>query len=215
MIRSTQRTQLGATARNAAMAVAGSATMRRESASHGMSKGMTVTLLRIVLIAAGLAAANVLMAACTNSHPAAEPSRAPSLSRASSAPTVAVTSTSPSRGPSRRAPRPSRQEVLSAVSTVRQYLHAWVTEGPSRASRYLVASQRTTSDQGAPRIGAGMVRSYRLDSWKGPKEFTLYVSMDLTFTNDPMAWNRGINDRFVTAHRVRDHGYLLEFATSP
>lgn len=72
-----------------------------------------------------------------------------------------------------------------------------------------------TSGQGSPRIGAGVVRSYRLDSWKGPKEFTLFVSMDLTFTGDPLAWNRGINDRFVTAHRAGDHRYLLEFATSP
>jgi hypothetical protein len=101
------------------------------------------------------------------------------------------------------------------VETVRQYLHAWVTQGPTRASRYLVANQRTTSDQGAPRISAGTVRSYRLDSWKGPKEFTLYVSIDLTFTNDPLAWDRGINDRFVTAHRADDGGYLLELATSP
>jgi hypothetical protein len=72
-----------------------------------------------------------------------------------------------------------------------------------------------TSDQGSPRIGAGRVSSYRLDSWKGPKEFTLMVSMDLTFIDDPMAWDRGINDRFVTAYRVGDHRYLLEFATSP
>jgi hypothetical protein len=72
-----------------------------------------------------------------------------------------------------------------------------------------------TSDQGSPRIRAGTVRSYRLDSWKGPEEFTLYVSMDLTFTNDPLAWSRGINDRFVTAHRSGDHRCLLAFATSP
>jgi hypothetical protein len=72
-----------------------------------------------------------------------------------------------------------------------------------------------TSDQGSPRISAGTVRSYRLDSWKGPTEFTLLVTMNLTFTNDPLGWKRGINDRFVTAHRAGDHGYLLEFATSP
>jgi hypothetical protein len=31
-----------------------------------------------------------------------------------------------------------------------------------------------------------------------------------------MAWNRGVNERFVTAHRRgSDHGYRLEFASSP
>ena len=102
------------------------------------------------------------------------------------------------------------------MTTLRAYLHAWVTEGPSRASRYLVTSQRMTSDEGSPRISAGAVTSHRLDGWKGPKEFTLVVSMNLTFINNPQAWNRGMNDRFVTAHRVgQHHGYLLEFATSP
>jgi hypothetical protein len=102
------------------------------------------------------------------------------------------------------------------VTTVRRYLRAWIIEGPSRASRYLVAGQRMASDQGSPRIGAGTVRSYRLYQWKGPQEFTLLVSMDLTFTSNPLAWNRGINDRFVTAHRAGGHrGYLLAFATSP
>lgn len=102
------------------------------------------------------------------------------------------------------------------MSTLRQYLHAWVTEGPTRASRYLTPSERISSDHSAPRISAGTIRSYRLYSWKGPKEFTLLVSMNLTFTTDPLAWNRGINDRFVTARRTgQPDGYLLEFATSP
>lgn len=172
-----------------------------------------MTLLKSVRIATVLAAASVLMTACNNSHLAADPSHTPSSSRPSSAPTAGVTSKSPTVGPSHRAP--SQQAVLSAVRTLRQYLHAWATEGPSRASRYLVPSQRMMSDQGSPRILVGTVRSYRLDSWKGPKEFTLYVSMNLTFSNDPMGWNRGINDRFVTAHSIGDHRYLLEFATSP
>jgi hypothetical protein len=102
------------------------------------------------------------------------------------------------------------------VTTLRAYLHAWVTEGPSRASRYLVTSQRATSDEGAPRISKGVVTSYRLYGWKGPAEFTLYATLSLTFVNNPMAWNRGTNGRFVTAHRVgHRQGYLLEFATSP
>lgn len=99
---------------------------------------------------------------------------------------------------------------------MRQYLDAWVTEGPSRASRYLVASQRIASDQGSPRISAGTVTSYRLFRWNGAREFTLLVSMSLEFTNNPVAWHRGVNERFVTAHRAGQHDrYLLEFATSP
>lgn len=123
-------------------------------------------------------------------------------------------SASPSPTPSRRASRPSQQEVDAAVTTLRAYLHAWATEGPSRASRYLVTSQRAPSDEGAPRISKGVVTSCRLYGWKGPAEFTLYATLSLTFVNNPMAWNRGTNGRFVTAHRV-GHGYLLEFATSP
>jgi hypothetical protein len=52
--------------------------------------------------------------------------------------------------------------------------------------------------------------------WKGRGHFTLLVSLDLTFKGNPVAWNRGSNDRFVTAHEVGAHRrYLLEFATSP
>jgi hypothetical protein len=73
-----------------------------------------------------------------------------------------------------------------------------------------------TSDEGSPRISAGTVTTYRLYGWKGPREFTLLVSLNLTFTNDPMGWNRGKNERFVTAHRVGNlRRYFLEFATSP
>ncbi|CAN5349408.1 hypothetical protein BH09ACT12_BH09ACT12_27210 [soil metagenome] len=102
------------------------------------------------------------------------------------------------------------------MATVRHYLRTWVTEGPTQASRFLVADQRTTSDRGAPRLAEGKVTSYRLHGWEGPREFTLLVSMSLTFASNPLAWNRGVNERFVTAHRVghRD-GYELEFATSP
>lgn len=102
------------------------------------------------------------------------------------------------------------------MTTVRQYLRAWVNEGPARASRYLVADQRTTSDQGSPRLVAGKVLSYRLYRWEGPREFTLVVSMNLTFDGSRMAWNRGVNDRFVTARwDNHQHVHLLEFATGP
>ena len=181
-----------------------------------MSNGMPVTLMKTARIGTGLAATGMLLAACANTQPAANPSPTHfSSSRPSPTPAAVLTSQSSSPTPSHQASIPSRSEVLLAVGTVREYLHAWVNEGPTRASRYLVASERVPSDQGAPRISAGTVESYRLDSWKGPRQFTLFVSMNLTFATDPMAWNRGNNGRFVTVYPVGDHKYLLEFATSP
>ena len=99
---------------------------------------------------------------------------------------------------------------------MRRYLRAWATQGPTQAGRYLVPSQRATSDKGTPHLSSGTVTSYRLYRWQGPNELTLLVSMNLTFTNDPLAWTRGSNDRFVTARRSGEHGrYRLEFATGP
>lgn len=163
---------------------------------------------------AAVLASTCLVTACAGSGSAPDAAAPPSTSRPSSA--ASATSDAPSERSSPSAPRPTRGEVHAAVTALRHYLDAWVTEGPARASRHLVESQRSASDQGSPRISAGTVSSYRVYSWKGPEEFTLLVSMDLAFTNDPGAWDRGTNERFVTAHRVGDHGtYLLELATSP
>ncbi len=99
---------------------------------------------------------------------------------------------------------------------MRRYLRAWATQGPTRASRYLVRSQRATSHQGTPHISSGTVTSYRLYERQGSNQLTLLVSMNLTFTDDPLAWNRGSNDRFVTARRSGRHGrYRLELASGP
>lgn len=160
-------------------------------------------------IAVGLVAAGALLAACAQAHPAPESGRTPSSSPPSSTPILAAKSPSD-------AARPSHRQVALAVRTLRQYLHAWASEGPARASRYLEPNERFSKDYGAPRISAGTVRSYRLDSWNGPTTFTLLVSMNLTFTTDPLTWNRGSNDRFVTARKAGPHqGYLLEIASGP
>jgi hypothetical protein len=169
---------------------------------------------------AGLAVAGLVLGACADNPRGPNPERAfsPSLSQSSSSSATGASRipTSPSLVPSVRGKKPSRPEILAAVKTLRRYLEAWVTEGSSRASRYLVASQRTGSDQGSPHLEAGAVTSYRLDSWAGPGRFTLLVSMELRFIGDAQGWNRGINDRFVTAHRLGNHrGYRLELATSP
>jgi hypothetical protein len=165
--------------------------------------------------AACLVAASAILGACGNSHPAPDAGGTPTPNNPSTAPSVSDVTTSPSLGRP-RGPKPSRHQVTSAISTVRRYLQAWATQGPLRASRYLVASQRPKSDQGVPRISSGKVTSYRLYRWKGRNEFTILVSMDLRFTITTLAWNPGNNDRFVTAYRAPDRSrYRLEFATSP
>ena len=177
---------------------------------------MTVAPSTSARITVGLVSATVLLAACADRPPAGDAVSNALSSRPSSTPSVAMDSQSPSSSASPLVPRPSLREIHSAATTIREYLHAWVTEGPTRASRFLVTSQRLTNDQGGPRLSAGSLTSYRLYGWDGPTDFTLFVSMTLEFTDDPMAWDRGRNDRFVTAHRRGgDRGYHLEFATGP
>jgi hypothetical protein len=103
-----------------------------------------------------------------------------------------------------------------ALATLRRYLHAWALEGPTRASRYLVAAQRVRGDRGATLLASGTVESHRLYRWSRGSRFTLLVTMDLHFASNPMAWNRGLNTRFVTVHlRHHPRRYLLELATGP
>jgi hypothetical protein len=161
-----------------------------------------------VLVVAGLVVVGLALGACSSS-PTSPVAR-------TGGPTSSATSPrSSSSVATSSAARPARHRVEAVVRTVRRYLHAWAAQGPSAASRYLVADERTTSDQGAPRLASGTIRSYRLYRWQGPRAFTLLVSLDLRFTGSPLAWNRGLNDRFVTVHRTGHSGYLLELATGP
>ena len=164
-------------------------------------------------VAIGVAVVAVLVSGC-GGRAAREP--APAAVSSLPPPTSSVLPVTPSSSTStHQERRPSRAEVAAAAATVRQYLRVWAAEGPSAASRFLVPSQRSRTDRGVPQISAGTVTSYRLDHWDGSGPFTLLVSMDLAFVNDPAGWTRGTNDRFVTAHPTGDHGYLLELATSP
>jgi hypothetical protein len=175
-----------------------------------------VTLCVRLRTAACLVAASALLSACGNSRPASDAAVSPAPAHSSAAPPITESTTSPSSRQHPRGPKPSPHQVSAAISTVRRYLRSWATQGPSRASHYLVASQRATSDQGVPRISSGTVTLSRLYRWRGPNEFTLLVSMNLRFKNNPLAWNPGRNDRFVTVHRAGHRGpYRLEFATSP
>lgn len=107
------------------------------------------------------------------------------------------------------------RQVRHAVRTLGRYLSAWASAGPAAASRFLVPSQRSRADQGTPRLASGTVTAAEMFRWHGPDRFVVLASVDLAFRGDPVAWNRGDNDRFVTVHRVGQRRYLLEFATSP
>jgi hypothetical protein len=163
-----------------------------------------------------LVVASALLSACGSSRPPPDAALSPAPAHSSSAPPTTDATTQPSSRQQPRGRKPSPHQVTAAISTVRRYLRSWATQGPSRAGRYLVTSQQPTSDQGAPRISTGTVTSYRLYRWRGPNDFTLLVSMNLRFTNDPIAWSQGRNDRFVTVHRAEGPvRYRLEFATGP
>lgn len=101
------------------------------------------------------------------------------------------------------------------MHTLGRYLSVWASAGPAAASRFLVPSQRSRAGQGAPRLASGTVTAAEMFRWHGLDRFVVLASMDLAFRGDPVAWNRGDNDRFVTVHRVGQRRYLLEFATSP
>lgn len=122
-----------------------------------------------------------------------------------------------SRGPAPTGPTtplgPADQKtVQAAVATIQAFLDTWRRDGIAVASRdYSVSDQQAAS---GPQLSAGKVLDASVSSWDSPDHFTLEVSLDLHFTGDPMAWNQGANDRFVTVTRDAK-GFRLSFATSP
>lgn len=140
-------------------------------------------------VAAALVAAALLVAGCA-SDPAAPRSASPGAS----------TSTQQQR------------DAAAVARTVQAYLDEWAAHGPARASRYLVPGQRVGRDAGMPRLESGRVTAFEL---RRAKPLMIEVSMVLRFDGDTLAWDRGPNERFVTAVPDQTGGYLLEFATSP
>lgn len=165
------------------------------------------------LVGLMLVAVVLVLAGCSQDPPPAattRPAVSPSLSAyATPSPTPLTTRAAPMTA-SRRALK------LQAIRTLERYLTVWRREGAVGASRFLVPAQRARHDSGVPRLAAGSIVSARVSRWRGPDDFTLYVTLDLTFEGDSAAWNRGLNDRFVTVHSTDGRPpLLLEFATSP
>ena len=159
---------------------------------------------------AALAVTALLTAGCSTTEP--EPAPVVGARASTPAPTP-VAARPPAPGPSSPA---GKRAVRATVDAVRHYLDTWVTDGPARAARSLYPRTRVTSDQGLPRLLSGSLESFEVSRWRGPDAFTLQVTLDLRFDGSPYAWQRGLNERFVTPHRQGEAGpYLLELASSP
>ena len=136
-------------------------------------------------------------------------------------PTAPAASPTPTSAPTRtsapdQAVHADPKVVRAAVAAVEEFLDTWRRDGLAIASRrYLEAdAQLPPSSAGLPRLSTGKVVHAEVSSWESPDRFTLEVRLDLHFSGDPMAWNDGDNDRFVTVRRD-GAGFRLAFATSP
>lgn len=106
--------------------------------------------------------------------------------------------------------------VSDATAELNAYLDAWRAEGPAVSSRaYLTPDQQVTNDADAPRLKTGRVTDVSL-AQATPEGQMFYVTLELSFEGEPIAWNEGTNERFVTfAWRGGDIPYAMTFATGP
>jgi hypothetical protein len=116
---------------------------------------------------------------------------------------------------------PNRDRTVRTVlTTFRHYLETWQHEGPRAAgARYLFGDERPSgsgSDKGFPRLDSASLIAHELVRWRGASRLTVMVTMRMQFAGDPVAWDEGVNTRFVTADRTGRPGrYRLYLATSP
>ena len=111
---------------------------------------------------------------------------------------------------------PHRAAVRAGVRTIQAFLDAYGRDGYSVAShRYLAPGLQLDSDAGVPRLASGSVVDDRVSSWQSPRHFTLEVDLDLRFDGDPLAWDQGVNTRFVTFTRSDGVLRIVEIASSP
>jgi hypothetical protein len=107
--------------------------------------------------------------------------------------------------------------VRSACRRIEGFVDTWREHGYVDASRrYVVPGQQVESELGLPRIVAGSVDRCVLFSAESPDRFILEADLTLHLRGDPLAWNEGVNTRFVTATRSSAVvPFRLELATSP
>ena len=131
--------------------------------------------------------------------------------------TLTVSAGPAQTGPTTAAPLGpgDRRTVRSAVTAIQAYLDTWRRDGMFLAARqYVEKDAQPPSAVGLPRLSSGKVLHADLSSWESADHFTLEVALDLHIVGDPLAWNDGENDRFVTVTRDGG-GFRLAFATSP
>jgi hypothetical protein len=180
--------------------------MRGSDASHGGRRDGSVREMKNVWRSYVGAIVLILpTTGCDSGHDAAPavPSGSPSRSVVSRHPTVRATG--------RQTLVNHPRVVRGVVATLQEFLDAWVEDGlASASSRYLVHGERVTSNRGVPRLASGSVKSYQVT-----RRTELDVMLQLHFDGDSEAWGQGVNERFITAHRVQRGRYVLAFATAP
>jgi hypothetical protein len=102
-----------------------------------------------------------------------------------------------------------------ALSTLQAYLNTWSRAGAIEAAKeYLTTDPPPTNN---PVLEQGAVVAYKPSSQQTADQFTLVVTMDLTFKNgDGLAFANGKNSRYVTFSRPDSQGsFRMSLATSP
>lgn len=89
-------------------------------------------------------------------------------------------------------------DFARAITELRNYLVTWHQEGEVEASRHYLEPNQWVKTPPVLVLRSGKVISYRPYKWKSGATFAALVKLNLNFSGSSGAWNRGINDRFVT-----------------
>ena len=105
-------------------------------------------------------------------------------------------------------------DFARAIAELRIYLVAWHQEGAAKASRRYLEPDQWVTTPPVLVLRSGKVISYRPYQWKSGATFAALVKLNLNFSGSSGAWNRGINDRYVTFTWSAIRGqYLMDFYT--
>jgi hypothetical protein len=116
-------------------------------------------------------------------------------------------------------PRTSIRASVAAngAAEVQRYLNSWANKGAVTASQtYLVRSQWSLKGQRQIKLVHGSVTKFQLYKLVSNRDFTLLVTMRMTFSGWFGSWGQGANDRFVHfTWRSTRARHQMEFLTSP